>query len=87
MCVRVCGPGGPVEPLRQMTQQAESEALSHVDGALEWAWLSPALSYTASTAGAGWPGAATYFPLIKAGMGHVMPIHQVMPSASPFLPL
>lgn len=44
-----------------------AEALAHADGALEWVSESPpAPGSTISAAGAGWPGAAAYSPLIKA---------------------
>lgn len=38
------------------------EAFSHADGALEWASISPAPASTVNAAGAGWQGAASYFP-------------------------
>lgn len=74
VCARACdcaccsGPRRPCGTPQTDDSAGPGEALTHVDGAWEWASLSPALGSTVSAAGAGWPGTAAYSPLIKGGM-------------------
>lgn len=76
-----CRSDGPVEPLRQMTQQALSvHSLTLMEPGNESQCVQ-LLASTVSAAGAGWPGAAAYSALIKAGLEGVREANSPTPNS------
>lgn len=85
MCVQGGGAAAQValwNPLRQMTQQAgPRHSLMLMEPGNES--LSPAPGSTVSAAGAGWPRAAGYSPLIKGGMEGAREAKSPTPTSPP----